>query len=181
MGEVHLRNTTKAIDLDASDLGRPDGLRYTILTSVINEEYDRAIKTLKEFVESESEYPNFKMKVERYALHAIDLIYAIRTKRNFPGLSALTRTKQQELKEKFKEHFKELRLIMKKIENCMEELRISDVKSTRIVVRSLWLAVLTVFCTAVVYEICRGMGYTMMIYFDAQIESILHWMFSFLI
>ncbi len=181
MGEEQLPNPIRPIDLDASDLGRSDGLRYTILISVINEEYDRAIKTLKEFVESDSEYPNFKMKIERYALHAIDLIYAIRTKRNFPGLTALTRTKQQELKEKFKEHFKELRLIMKKIENCMEELRISDVKSTRIVVRAVWLALLTVFCTAFVYETVRGMGATLMFYFDHQLESVLNWMFSFIL
>ncbi len=180
MGELQYGQSNKSMDLDASDLGRPDGLRFNILTSVINEEYDRAIKTLKDYIESDSEYPNFKIKIERYALHAIDLIFAIRTKRNFPGLSALTRTKQQELKEKFKEHFKELRLILKKIEGCMEELRISDVKSTRIVVRSLWLAVLTVFCAGILFEIFRGLGYTMLIYFDHQIEVTLNWIYNFL-
>ncbi len=178
MGELQTNNRAKSIDLDASDLGRPDGLRYNILSCVVNEEYDLAIKTLKEFIESDSDYPNFKMKIERYTLHAIDLIYAIRTKRNFPGLNALTRTKQQELREKFKEHFKELRLMMKKIENCMEELRISDVKSTRIVVRAFWLSLLTVFCTAFVYEVVRGMGYNVMIYFDHQLGEIMNWLFN---
>jgi hypothetical protein len=178
MGELQIKSSGKSLDLDASDLGRPDGLRFSILTSVINEEYDRAIKMLKDFIESDSQYPNFKLKIERYALHAIDLIFAIRTKRNFPGLSALTRTKQQELKEKFKEHFKELRLIMKKIEGCQEELRLSDVKSTRIVVRSVWLAVLTVFCAALLHEIVRGLGSTFLIYFDQQIENTLNWFFN---
>ena len=109
-------------DLDLSELGRPDTLRYNILSFVINEEYERAIKTLNDFLVSESDYPNFKNKVERYSLHGIDLIYAIRTKRNFPGINALTRTKQQELKEKFREHFNELKVILRKIEiawkNC---------------------------------------------------------------
>ncbi|MBC7464726.1 MAG: hypothetical protein H7256_01935 [Bdellovibrio sp.] len=178
MGEISFKEA-KPIDLDTSNLGRPDGLRFTILTSVLNEEYDRAIKFLKEFIESDSEYPNFKIKVERYALHAIDLIYAIRTKRNFPGLSALTRTKQQELKEKFKDHFKELRAIMKKIEGCLEELRLSDVKSTRIVVRSAWLALLTVFCATFIFEVCRGLGYSALIYFDDRIEVIFTWLFKF--
>ena len=180
MGEARYQDHLKAVDLDASDLGRPDGLRFSILTSVINEEYDRGIKYLKEFIESDSPYPNFKMKVERYALHAIDLIYAIRTKRNFPGLSALTRTKQQELKEKFKDHFKELRGILKKIEGCLEELRLNDVKSTRIVVRSFWLALLTVFCAAFTVEICRGLGYSALIFFDDQIETVLGWLFKFI-
>ena len=124
-------------DLDLSDLGRPDTLRCNLLSFVINEEYERAIKTLKDFLASESDYPNFKNKIERYSLHAIDLIYAIRTKRNFPGINALTRTKQQELKEKFREHFNELKSILRKIENCMEELRLNDVKSTRILVNAL--------------------------------------------
>ena len=134
-----------ASDIEANDLGRPDTLRYNILTFVINEEYDRAIKTLKEFIERDSEYPSFRLKIERYSLHSIDLIYAIRTKRNFPGLSGLTRTKQQELRDKFQEHFNELRVIMKKIENCIEELRLDDVKSTKIVVRSIWLSIVTLF------------------------------------
>lgn len=180
MGELQITSRAKAIDLDASDLGRPNGLRYNILTSVVSEEYDLAIKTLKEFIESDSDYPNFKLKIERYALHAIDLIYAIRTKRNFPGLNALTRTKQQELRDKFKEHFTELRLMMKKIENSMEELRISDVKSTRIVVRALWLAILTVFCTALIYETLRGLGATIMIYVDHRLNVVINWLFSFI-
>jgi hypothetical protein len=36
-------------DLDISDLGRPDTIRYNVLTFVINEEYDRAITYLKDF------------------------------------------------------------------------------------------------------------------------------------
>ena len=129
--EVSTNYLRRENDLDVSDLGRPDTLRYNILSLVINEEYERAIKTLKEFMKSDSAYPNFKSKIERYSLHAVDLIYAIRTKRNFPGINALTRTKQQELKEKFREHFNELKVILRKIENCLEELRLNDVKSTQ--------------------------------------------------
>ena len=168
---------SKVNDIDASDLGRPDTLRYNILTFVINEEYDRAIKTLKEFLESDSEYPNFKMKVERYLLHSIDLIYAIRTKRNFPGISSLTRTKQQELRDKFKEHFKELRFMMKKIEDCLEELRLNDVKSTNIVIKAFWLSVVVIFVAALSFELVNGLGHSFEIVFDDYVEKSMQFIF----
>jgi hypothetical protein len=162
MGEPKIPNKSSSAqsDLESNDLGRPDTLRYNILTYVLGEEYDRAINMIKDFIERDSEYPSFKLKIERYSLHAIDLIYAIRTKRNFPGLSGLTRTKQQELRDKFKEHFGELRVIMKKIENCLEELRLDDVKSTKIVVRAFWFSLVTVFLSALFIEFFQGLGGT---------------------
>ena len=178
MGEAALKVQSKINDIDASDLGRPDTLRYNVLTFVINEEYDRAIKTLKEFMESDTDYPNFKLKVERYLIHAIDLIYAIRTKRNFPGIGSLTRTKQQELRDKFKEHFKELRFMMKKIEDCMEELRLNDVRSTKIVVKSFWLSLVIVFAAGIFFEIVRGLGYTFEVVFNEYLDKAMSILFS---
>lgn len=174
MSEPALKIQNKVNDIDVSDLGRPDTLRYNVLTMVINEEYDRAIKTLKEFIESDSDYPNFRMRIERYSLHAIDLIYGIRTKRNFPGLSALTRTKQQELTDKFKEHFTELRFMMKKIEECLEELRITDIRSTRMVVRSLWYSLVVIFAAGFFIEVIRGLGYTAEVVFNDYMEKLLN-------
>lgn len=178
MADPALKTQSKVNDIDVSDLGRPDTLRYNILTFVINEEYDRAIKTLKEFLESDSEYPNFKIKVERYLLHSIDLIYAIRTKRNFPGISSLTRTKQQELKDKFKEHFKELRFMMKKIEDCMEELRLNDVRSTHIVIKAFWLSVVVVFVAGLSFEVVNGMGHSFEIVFNDYLEATMQFLFN---
>ncbi len=169
---------SRSNDIDVSDLGKPHTLRYNILTMVINEEYDRAIKTLKEFIEMESDYPNFRLRVERYSLHAIDLIYAIRTKRNFPGLSSLTRTKQQELKDKFKEHFKELRFMMKKIENGLEEMRITDVRSTNMVVKSFWFSLLVVFVAGFSLELIKGLGYTLEIVFSEFLEKSFSFLFD---
>lgn len=178
MGELAIKAQNKANDIDVSDLGRPDTLRYNILSMVINEEYDRAIRTLKEFIESDSEYPNFRMRIERYANHAIDLIYAIRTKRNFPGLSALTRTKQQELKDRFREHFKELRFMMKKIEDCVEELRLNDVKSTGIVIKSFWMALLVLFAVGLSVDMLQGLGYTVGVVVGDYLDHILDIVFS---
>lgn len=168
-------------DLDVSGLGRPDTLRYNVLSLVINEEYERAIKTLREFIYEESQYSNFRSKIERYGLHGIDLIYAIRTKRNFPGVNALTRTKQQELKEKFKEHFTELKITLKKIENCLEELRLNDVKSTRILVKAVWLSLVTLFIAGFVVEIYNGLWKTALTVAEENLAFFLNWLFTFIL
>ncbi len=178
MGEKALKYQSKSNDIDVSDLGKPGTLRYNILSMVINEEYDRAIRTLKDFVDSDSEYPNFRVRIERYSLHCVDLIYGIRTKRNFPGLSALTRTKQQELTDKFKEHFTELRFMMKKIDECMEELRIGDVRSTTMVVRSFWYSLSAVFVAGFFIEVVRGLGYTFEIVLNDYVDKILNLLYT---
>jgi hypothetical protein len=165
-------------DLDISDLGRPDTLRYNVLTFVINEEYDRAINYLKEFLEMDSPYPSFKLKVERYVQHSIDLIFAIRTKRNFPGFNSLTRTKQQELKEKFKEHFQELKYVIGKIEKSLEELRLNDIKSTKIVMKSVWASLLIVFVSTLVIDFTTGLGKTFYVVFDEYIGLALDYLYQ---
>lgn len=167
-------------ELDLNDIGKPDTLRYNILILIINEEYDKAIVHLKDFLEQKSPYPGFRIKVERYIQHAIDLISAIRTKRNFPGFNSLTRTKQQELKEKFKEHFQELKHVIKKIENSMEELRLNDIKSTKIVVQSFWAAIVVVALGAFLLDIFTGMGATIYHVFDEKIGLILDWFYKIL-
>lgn len=178
MAESVLKIQSKSNDIDISDLGKPDTLRYNVLSLVVNEEYDRAITSLKDFIATESEYPNFRARVEKYVMHSIDLIHAIRTKRNFPGLTSLTRTKQQELRDKFKEHFNELRFVMRKIEELLEELRIRDARSTNIVVKSFWFSMVVIFVTGFFIEIIRGLGYTAEIVFNEYMEKVLETLFS---
>lgn len=168
------------IEVDFKDLGPPDSLRYIILTDVLNERYDHALEELRGYIDRDSEYPNFKEKVQRYVNHAIDLTYAIRTKKNFPGYSSLTRAKQQELHEKFKEHFKELQLMLKKIEQINQDLRIQDVRSTIYVVRALWIASLAVIVFAFFLDIVRGMAKTSILVFEDYSGQFVDWLFSML-
>lgn len=176
MGAPALKSS-RTHDIDASDLGRPDTFRYNVLTCVINEEYERAIRILKDFLDGGSDYPNFRARIERYIMHSIDLIYAIRTKRNFPGISSLTRTKQQELKDRFREHFKELTFMMRKVEDSMEELRLNDVRSTSMVVRSFLLALVVVFVAGLGLELMHGLGHTIEIVFSDYVDKV----FGFLV
>lgn len=180
MGVLQSNNKRIMSELDISDLGVPDTARYNVLTLVINEEYDRAIKYLKDYSQIESAYPNFKDKIERYIRHAIDLVFAIRNKRNFPGMSLLTRSKQNEMRERVREHFQELKMVMRKVEASQEELRIIDIKSTTILVKGLWLSVVIVFLSAFVIEVAQGVGQTFMTVGGDYIDVFIDVLFSYL-
>ena len=79
------------LEAQRTDLGRADSLRYNILTWVLEESYDKAIQGLRDFQKEPWQYPNFHERTDRYINHSVDLIYAIKAKRNFPGINSLTR------------------------------------------------------------------------------------------
>lgn len=180
MNAVSFKDRRGANDLDINDLGVPDTVRYNVLTFVANEEYDRAINYLKDFLDRDSDYPNFKAKIDRYINHAIDLIFAIRTKRNYPGFSLLTKSKQNELREKYKEHFQELKSVMRKVETRQEELRLTDIKSTTVLVRALWFSAVVVAISACAIEIFQGLGQTFFVVFDDYLNKALESVYAFL-
>ncbi|QDK45436.1 hypothetical protein DOM22_09880 [Bdellovibrio sp. ZAP7] len=162
--------------VDSSELGSPESFRYKILTLVLGERYDRAIEELKDFLDEPSEYPDFKGKITRFIHHGIDLIYAIKAKRGFPGINSLTRAKQQELREKFKEHFKELQYILKTIEKIQTDLRIADARSTIYVVRALCAAALGIIILAFWMDIVHGLAQTSVIVFDDAFGRLANWL-----
>lgn len=180
-GGVPVKNENEGLfRLEAAhtDLGRADSLRYNILTWVLNESYDKALNELRVHLEKESPYPDFHMRVNRYISHSIDLIFAIKAKRNFPGLNSLTRAKQQEMREKFKEHFRELQYILTRIEKVETDLRINDARSTMYVIKALWIAGLCVVFTAFVMEIMQGLAITTGVVFDDSVTSMVGWLFD---
>lgn len=171
------RNEARSL-VDFKDLGTPDTLRYTILTDILNERYDHAIQELRTYIDQGSDYPNFKDKIQRYVNHSIDLTYAIKTKKNFPGINSLTRAKQQELHEKFKEHFKELQIMLKKMEQINQDLRIQDVRSTIYVVKALWLSIAAILGFAFLLEIYNGMAKTSVLVIEDYTNQFVSWLFS---
>jgi hypothetical protein len=117
-------------------------------------------KNSERFIRRKVYFPPFNQRVERYINHCIDLIYAIKAKRNFPGISQLTRAKQQELRDRFKDHFNELIFMLRKIEKVERDLELADARSTIYVVRALWVAALAILLTWFVVEIYRGLAVT---------------------
>lgn len=164
--------------LDNLDMGKPDTLRYNVLVWVLAEKYDAAIEALKKFVDEESEYPDFREKTARYLNHCIDLVYAIKAKRNFPGINSLTRSKQQELKEKFKFHLRELQSTLMRIEVIRHDLRVRDVRSTIYVVKALWIAGLCVILLAFFLEMAHGMANTSSVVISDLTDQLTNWLFG---
>jgi hypothetical protein len=165
--------------IDKTDLGKPDSLRYRVLTMVLDERYDSAIQELRDFIDEPSEYPDFRDRVGRFVSHCIDLIYAIKAKRSFPGISSLTRAKQQELREKFKEHLRELQYSIKKIEKNQADLRIQDVRSTIYVVRATWYSVVAISVLGFCLEISQGLAKTSFIVIDDVVTRTTEWLLHF--
>lgn len=180
MAALPLRDKRALNDLDITDLGSPDTVRFNVLTFVVNEEYERAVHYLKDYLDRDSDYPNYRERIERYIHHAIDLVFAIKNKRNFPGMSLLGKSKQNELREKYRDHFYELKSVMKKIETCLEELRLNDIKSTTMIVRSFWLSAIAIFISAFLIEMFKGLGLTVMVVSEEYANKFIDFIFSFI-
>ncbi len=165
-------------DFDINDLGTPDTLRYNVLTLIINEEYDRSINHLNDFINSDSEYPHFRSKVAKYVKHSVELVRAIQNKREYPGMSLLTKSRQVELKEKAREHFQDLKNVLRKVEVCQEEMRLVDIKSTTMVVKTLWFCVIGLCLYFFIKEVFTGMGLTFLVVFDQQLGELISGFFT---
>lgn len=148
------------------ELGQRDSLRYNLLANVLEENYDQALIELNKFKRIDSPYPRFKEKIGRHMSHCLDLIYAIKAKRNFPGISSLTRPKQQELREKYLSHFRELQWTLKRIEKIETDLRLNDAKSTIYVVQAICLSAFAILLLAFVLEVYNGLAATSYVVID---------------
>ena len=161
------------VTVDRTELGRPDSLRYCVLIWVLDEKYDLALEELKKF--TETPYPNLHERCEKFIKHAVDLIYAIKAKRSFPGIGSLTRAKQQELREKYKVHFKELQYILKIIEKIQTDLRIEDVRSTVYVVKAGWYAIMGVVLVGFYMEFTHGLAQSSALVYEDLFGDLANW------
>ncbi|MEZ4872601.1 MAG: hypothetical protein R2827_10285 [Bdellovibrionales bacterium] len=75
----------------------------------------------------------------------MDLIIAIKSKREFPGLSNLPVAKQREIFEKVLDHYDELRHYLKRIEAVNAEIQLNDIRSTVYVLKTLTICVAIIF------------------------------------
>lgn len=157
--------------LSPGQMGKADSLKHNVLSAVINEEYEKALHLLEQFQKSQSEFQNFHQKTDRFISHSSDLVKAIRTKRSFPGLNQLTRAKQQELRDKFKEHFNELQYALGKVEKIYSDLKISDARSTVWVVRTFFYSVLICFSVWTATLLVGGVGQSISILVDSAIDK----------
>ncbi len=170
--EAHIFN----LKIEPNDFGQPGSLRNVVLQSVLEEKYDKALEEIKSFIERPSEFPNLIERTQRYLNHTKDLVYAIKAKRNFDGINSLTRAKQQELREKFKEHYNELKFVLRKIEKIESDLRLEDARSTIYIIRALWLASVVLIAAWFVLEIAGGLAVTGAVVAEDGLDKVGGWL-----
>lgn len=135
---------------------RAEMVTHNILKLVSAEDYPRALEQLKAFLELRPEYPQFKVRSERYITYAVDLINGIKAKRNLAGVKQLASAKQQELYDKALGHFDDLRKTLKKVERIEHEVKLEDIKSTVWVVKALGYCIFAILLFLFAVEISQG-------------------------
>jgi hypothetical protein len=154
-----VRNSlTLQLKAKTKESGKIDSLKRTILSYVSSENYDLAKESLKSYVGAKKSFPLFQDRAERYLSHCLDLIQAIQLKRNFPGISSLTYTKQQEIHEGVLKHFEELKSSLGSIQRIERELKMEDLRSTTWFLRTLSHSLFFVTAVAFFLALSRGMG-----------------------
>lgn len=157
------------------DRGRFDSLRQTILKLVVSENYDRAKEDLKVYIESYGDLPIFRDRVAPFVTNSNELIQAIRTKRNFPGLGSLSLAKQQEIHERVLNHFEELKSHLKRIEKIEKDIRLADVRSTSWFVKTSFYSILAIAMTGFVMDLRHGMFHSFLYVFNQMTLDLSNW------
>jgi hypothetical protein len=173
-----LKEYKNDLHLDTKDMGKADTLRYNVIFYVVEENYERAIQELKNFMMQKSEYPKFKPRIERYISYGIDLVNAIQAKRHFPGVSSLTMAKQKEMVDKFHSHFKELKIVLGHVERIQQQLKDEDVRSTVLVVRVCINSAFLITILAFALEAMHGMAANIFIVADDYVARIAEFLFT---
>ncbi len=178
MNEMHENLRKKLTDVQRSDLGRMDSLRSTILSLVVSENYQSAQEELVAYIDLKEAFPLFQERAQRYLQHCQELIQAIETKRNFPGLATLSMAKQQEVHEKVLSHFEDLKSHLQQIERVERESRLTDVRSTVWVVKALAGGIFSIFLCGILLDYQSGQFDTAWTVFDHGIDDFVVWIFQ---
>ena len=191
--DVALRSAENQVEREASsskfsarmkasvkDLGQVGTVRHTILTYVATEGYAKAAEELNGYVESKSDFPQFASRVERYVSYAVDLINGIKAKRSFPGFQHLSLSKQQDLSDRAMDHFEDLKITLRKIEQIEKEIRLEDMRSTVLVIKALMYCCMAILVIAFVKEVSRGVLPTAGIVVDTMFGDLVDKVFNLL-
>jgi hypothetical protein len=156
------------------EIGDPDSLCSTILELVIENRFDVTLEALGEYQKSKETYPQYKAQTSRYFDHCVELIHAIRSKNGFTNNSNLTKAKQQEIKERVKEHYRDLKKYLIRIGRVELDLKMKDARSTIWVVNALFVCTLFMVIIAVVHEGFYTMGKP----FKSVVEDVIRMVFE---
>lgn len=113
---------------------------FTVLSSVAQGNYERALGELESVGEGFEQYRLFKVRTHRYVEHAKSLVSAIRVKHMIGRSAHVNKSKQKELSDKIADHFLELKTTIVMIEKIQKSVRAEDLSSTIYFVKTLFYA-----------------------------------------
>lgn len=158
--------------LSESISGRLDGLRYTILSLVVDGRYDLAIAEISFYANSDQKLQVFKVKAQRYLNHCEELIRAVESKIKFCQTRTITRSQKHQLYMMVMKHFHELTDSLKKIERIENDIRVNDLKSTVWVLKSFIMCIGVIIMVAMIKEAYISMQLPFLIVVNDSVESI---------
>lgn len=158
--------------LAAQSLGKIDSLRHTVLSSIVRGDYDKACEDLDRYVLLKADFPTFKHRTEAHIQHCKELVNAIRAKRNFPGLTAMTMSKQQEMLDHVLAHFEELKHVVKHIERIAKDCALEDVRSTAWLLKIISYVVIAVVGVAFMLDFTKSLGRPLMVVYNDFSETL---------
>jgi hypothetical protein len=171
----------KILQVSRSEMGKADTLKYNINYFVVDENYDKAIEEIQNYMLVKVDLPNYQEKIKPYLNHCIDLVHAIRAKRGFSKNISLTRSKQQELHETIKVHYDELQFSLKKIEQIRNQLTLEDMRSTIWIIKSTVYSIAAILLLMFLKELLNGgILDSFLIVFEHAIDEMINWFFNLL-
>ncbi len=142
--------------LRTREAGREMSLRRVVLRMVVEGHYSEASEMIDVYLNHKRVYPALFDRCEPHSNHGKELINAVRAKRNFPGLSSLSISKQQEILDHAVGHFDELKITLKTIERMVKDEALQDIRSSVYVVRTLVYSIVGVVAAALFVEFMSG-------------------------
>jgi hypothetical protein len=135
--QAQLREQMRSIDVT-----RRHSMPGIVLRLVADSRYKDATYALQTYIQAKQEmYPKLGRRCENHFKHAKELVNAVRAKRNFPGLSQLSMSKQKEILDHSIGHFQELKLTLRSIELMIRDEAVKDIRSTAWVIKSIVISV----------------------------------------
>jgi len=154
------------------------GVRHAVLQLVIEGSYKEAEEAVFDYLASRSQYRNFQPRCKHYAEYCKNLIRAIQSKRKFPGLKALSFSKQQEIHDAVLKHFDELKSYLTQMELVEREIRLGDLKSTTWFIRTAVYCVMALWGMAFFFDLTGGMASSFVMVVDQLLTDAITWFFN---
>lgn len=136
----HLEARLASLIEAEGDRNRLISFGFTVLSSVAQGNYDRAMVELENVGVGFEEYRMFKVRTHRYCEHAKSLVNAIRIKHMIARSTHVNKSKQRELADKIADHFLELKNTIIMIEKIQKSVRAEDLSSTIYFIKTIFYA-----------------------------------------